>query len=292
MDVSSSDAFFVVILTSLYTLENQYSLLSAAHQHAVMSFEINPSNLIRICESIHWNQQYYGEDFGSIQLFRNGVSAQHNVPVQVVVPKRNPGEAKVLPMTEKSQAHWNNTTVNMKGDVSSRTSAEQQVELHATQYHSFATTVTLDALAQEHAWFENDAQIAIAILKMDTEGHEPQILQGATKLLQSNLVQNVLMEYRTTCHDAVFEILLEAGYVLVYDEPSTSRPRTMLSKAQSKTVIDRLHQTWAKSNETDKKYEDLWFRLETHQLPLLSSTKRNGTIRRMPQMAPEYNTHL
>ena len=118
----------------------------------------------------------------------------------------------------------------------------------------------------------------IVILKIDTEGHEPQILQGARNLLQDNIVHNVLMEYRTSCRDAVFEILLQNGYVLVYDEPSTNRPRTMLSQEQSKTVIDRIHQTWEKSNAKEDAYEDLWFRLASHRLP--TSTKASiGGIR-------------
>ena len=76
----------------------QYSLLSAAHGYDVVSFEINPANLIRVCESMHWNQLYSHDHlFGRIHLFRNGVSSVHGTPVQVVVPKRNPGEAKVLP---------------------------------------------------------------------------------------------------------------------------------------------------------------------------------------------------
>ncbi|KAG7344712.1 FkbM family methyltransferase [Nitzschia inconspicua] len=264
-----------------------YSLLSAARQHAVVAFEINPTNLIRLCESIQWNTNFYNtvnaeeimdptQFFGPIRLFRHGVSDQHNQTVQVVVPKRNPGEASVKAVSEKqSLFHRQQQQVLLQH--------EGPVGNVANQHPSFITTITLDQFASDHGWFVNSShpQVDIAILKIDTEGHEPYILQGATKLLQSHLIRNILLEYRTSCRDAIVQIVLEAGYVLVYDQPSDAmRGRTMLTKEASKGYIDKLHRSHslqdAKGNET--LYEDLWFRLASHKLP---PVKRDDAIPRL-----------
>jgi hypothetical protein len=266
-----------------------YSLLSAARQHAVVSFEINPSNLIRLCESIHWNQQYHlpetplqhpsGKDINQItslfpiRLFRNGVSNLHNETVQVVVPHHNPGEAQVKPIMEQPKHHHHEA---------------------ATLYHSVATTVTLDAFAREHGWF-TDATTAItspgvalpkmdiAILKIDTEGHERYILEGAEQLLRSGMVRNVLMEYRTSCRKAVVNLLLDAGYVLIYDPPQdmsmtlTKHPTaTMLTVEASRGYIDKIHRTHALADRhgNETKYEDLWFRRATNKLSSSSNINK------------------
>jgi hypothetical protein len=85
-----------------------------------------------------------------------------------------------------------------------------------------ATTVTLDDFAREHGWFAaadistpavSLPKVVIAILKIDTEGHEPYVLEGAKQLLKSGLVRNVLLEYRATCRKAVVSFLLDVGYV-------------------------------------------------------------------------------
>jgi hypothetical protein len=279
-----------------------YSLLSAAYSHPVISFEINPTNIIRICESIHWNQNYhhYHADeenynkngnnndnsttttsttkFGPIHIFRHGVSDKHNDTVKVIVPKRNPGEAMIRPIgknkNRENNSNTSTTTTTNAGEYSNEGD-------HATLYNSYATTVTLDGFAKEHGWFSQRRRPNIAVLKIDTEGHEPQILLGARKLLLSGTVSNVLLEYRSSCKSPVLQYLLEAGYVLVYDRPDdiVGRPRTMLSKDASKGYIERMHKDgrFLDKDGNDNKYEDLWFRLESKKLPSLPRTKTTTT---------------
>ncbi|KAG7339916.1 FkbM family methyltransferase [Nitzschia inconspicua] len=247
-----------------------YSLLSAARQHAVISFEINPSNLIRLCESIQWNSNLgmaKNKDpttfFGPIRLFRNGVSNQHNQSLQVVVPG-NPGEASIQDVSQN--------------DSNRRQQLESFANGTSANDPTFATTVTLDSFAIDHGWLpttttqNNKASnrvVDIAILKIDTEGHEPFILQGATKLLSSHLIRNILIEYRMICRDTVFEIILESGYVLVDDNRGdVKKGTTMLTKEASKSFIDELHNTLELRRNTSKPmFEDLWFRVESHKLP-------------------------
>ena len=79
---------------------------------------------------------------------------------------------------------------------------------------------------------------SISILKIDTEGHEPQIIEGSKRLLQSGLVKNVLMEYRpATCRSAVIDILLAAGYGIVYENVDR-QILTLLGRDASETYLD------------------------------------------------------
>jgi FkbM family methyltransferase len=254
-----------------------YSILSTVRQHAVVSFEINPTNLIRLCESIHWNQQHHHSrqnpqtmDYNQmtsslpIRLFRNGVSNRHNETVQVVVPKRNPGEALVQPVLDQPNQYQHHQA--------------------ATLYHSMTTTITLDDFAREHGWFTDGTptnnHVDIAILKIDTEGHEPYILEGAQQLLRSGMVRNVLMEYRTSCRMPVINYLLNAGYVLVYDPSQyvTTSPTTMLTVEASRGYIENLHRSHAltDNNGNETKYKDLWFRWAASKLHITTTNNNNN----------------
>ena len=71
------------------------------------------------------------------------------------------------------------------------------------------TTVTLDSLATQWGWIQQGTTTTtdhdnknesmkwkIVILKLDVEGKEPQIIEGARQLLQSGRVENILTEFR------------------------------------------------------------------------------------------------
>jgi hypothetical protein len=271
--VVSVSASSLPIVLDVGTNIGYYSILSAARRHAVVSFEINPSNLIRLCDSIRWNQQQTSSTTDvinqatttapfAIRIFRNAVSNRHNETVQVVVP-RNPGAGHIKPMKDQSN---------------------QQEQQATTSYSSVASTITLDEFAREHGWFtagttttpagSTTPMMNIAILKIDTEGHEPYVLEGAKKLLHSGMVRNVLLEYRTKCQQAVVSFLLDAGYVLVDDPPDveTMKPTTttMLTVEASREYIvemDRTARNWTNEVGTRIGYQDLWFRWATWKLP-------------------------
>ena len=54
--------------------------------------------------------------------------------------------------------------------------------------------VTLDDVAKELRWYD-EPKTQIAILKVDVEGYDPEVFEGAEELLSSGLVQNIFMEY-------------------------------------------------------------------------------------------------
>jgi FkbM family methyltransferase len=77
---------------------------------------------------------------------------------------------------------------------------------------------TLDVFAEEHGWFESRPNIAI--MKVDVERHEANVLVGAEKLLKAGIIQNIFTETsledpeRRHIEAAALELLVAAGYKL------------------------------------------------------------------------------
>jgi FkbM family methyltransferase len=207
-----------------------YTLLSAAWKHAVVTFEINPTNILRLCESL----SYGGQESHAVSIHRQGVSNVTGATVQVTLTS-NPGATGLVP-NKKFKPMSTNLT-------------------HQTEFP--VSTITLDDFAQQNRWFEQKPQIHVSLLKLDTEGHEPQILQGAQQFIQQKLARNILVEFRPSCHEAMIA-LLDAGYAIVDD----SKPRKrLMPRKEAITFLEeeaervRVKKSW--------EYSDLWLRLET-----------------------------
>ncbi len=54
----------------------------------------------------------------------------------------------------------------------------------------------------------------VGVLKIDVEGHEPQVLRGAARLLERGLVRDVIFEDHESYPDAATEMVESAGYKL------------------------------------------------------------------------------
>lgn len=236
-----------------------YTLLSATLGHSVIGFEINPANLMRVCESISLNMDQWhatttttsssndendngdkNHNLGKspVTFFQRGVSNLDDQTLHLVVPK-NPGEATL----------------------------EQTPSTAAADVAASVTTITLDTFAKEQGWLDgsNKSKPTIRLLKIDVEGHEPEIIQGARHLLKSGMVQNILTEYRDFGSDRTrqaFEVLLDAGYTLVHQGK-------LLSKSESQAFYRDLmrkrlhHESLRKTLKAYFKkhqfYLDLWF---------------------------------
>lgn len=220
-----------------------YTFLSAAWQHAVVTFEINPANILRICESLHLNTQ--NPQIGMnpsinhtmrVQLYQQGMSNVTGNSFRVAVPG-NPGATELPPSGASSVTR----------DTSRASAREFSV-----------TTITLDDFARDRGWFETRPYIAIA--KIDTEGHEPQILQGGLNVFKAHFVQNVLVEYRVITWEMVQRILLDQGYVVVEHDVRTKKI-TQLNRTESFHYMTELT---AKMTRRGKSFPfcDVWFRLE------------------------------
>jgi FkbM family methyltransferase len=80
--------------------------------------------------------------------------------------------------------------------------------------------ITLDTFAEERGWFQSTPNIAI--LKIDVERHEANVLMGAKKLMNSRIVQNVFTEVsledgsQKSVQKEALEVLIQAGYVTLF----------------------------------------------------------------------------
>lgn len=189
-----------------------YALYSAAFDttHAsrritVDSFEPNPLNLLRTCESLQlnqWNTNNNGtrrittddaaaaiaendnDDGPNIRLWQYGMSNQSDQTLHFVVPHRpfNPGG----------------------GQVVTRAVPGRSMPIRV---------MTLDDFGRAQGWWSS-----IEILKVDVERHEGHVLQGAHELLARHVVRHVFVEVGRDV-PAVFirqglQHLLSANYTL------------------------------------------------------------------------------
>ena len=249
------------------------------------AFEINPCNLIRLCESIQLNNDFYSgasvettsatKQQQSITIYQRGLSNENGVPLQVIVPK-NPGQAYMKRMNESSSSVAETVGNNNNNSTGGMLST----------HHAFTTTVTLDEFAVQHGWIvrgkadgtgssnsQNRMKVPqklirsgfhVAILKLDVEGKEPLIIEGAQHLLKSGLVTNILTEFRRLGRPPVqraIQTLLESGYTLVLDDDdagtanaATPKQRKLTQHQARKYIDDLTKQLRGKMTNVD-----LWF---------------------------------
>ena len=212
-----------------------YTLLSSVWNHYVITFEVNPANLIRLCESIAQN-----EFDDQVAVYRVGLSNTtgrlHGVTVG-----RNPGQVGLLDEQDKR-----NTLVadSFKGN-----------ETKSKTNQFTVTTMTLDDFVTQRGWYDRN-DISITLWKLDTEGHEPHILEGSRRFIQSRLAKNILLEFRPETRTAA-NLLLDAGYLIVDD--SSMGEKGLLTREASSQFLDSESIRIAKKKNF--KYADHWFRL-------------------------------
>ena len=200
-----------------------YTLLSAALGHDVISFEPNPANILRLCDSLRLNDS----NNSNVYIFQQAISDAEGEK-NLFVP-RNPGAATLKRLDE---------------------------HVEADKYHRAKTmVVTLDNFAQEQGWFDRP-NLQIALLKIDVEGKDPQDMLGAFRLLKSGIIKNVLTEGRRFGRPNIFDsfvTLFEAGFTL--KEPAvTMNGSTPKEHAQS--VVDYYQETFGKNS---MRTADLWW---------------------------------
>ena len=174
-----------------------FSLLSAASGAEVSTFEPNPNNYLRTCESMRLNGwlpcssatggclnpgEPNSEELNSnIHIYPYGVSDTEG-ELHFEVNGHNPGASKMI-------SYETNRTLVVR-------------------------VVSFDYLAKELGWLEDD----IAILKIDVEGEEVGVFRGAKELLHSRKVQNLFMEGTGKNRalkrrlKGIMALLLESGY--------------------------------------------------------------------------------
>jgi FkbM family methyltransferase len=187
------DQLFIDILTDAATRENgspptlrvvdvggnigYFTLRSAAVAaslrvpYELIAFEPNPVNIARFCESLWLNADTFfasSADTTTVDIYQQGVSDKAGILTFSLPTEGNPGTGTFKETGEDPTVPPQNISVT-----------------------------TLDDFARYRDWLpRHDAKppVDIHVLKIDVEGLEPAVIQGATALLQSGLVWNVIVE--------------------------------------------------------------------------------------------------
>jgi FkbM family methyltransferase len=159
-----------------------FSLVAAAHGATkVYSFEPNKQNTIRFCESLSLNG-YLQDDF--IIPVPKGVGNKEDTRELYSVAQGNPGSFSF-------QKPFKNAFVVGTMEIT-----------------------TLDVFAEEHGWF--DTKPSIPIFKLDVEHFEMEVMEGATRLLNSGIIESIAMELKPAhskkVKSKICSLLLGAGY--------------------------------------------------------------------------------
>jgi FkbM family methyltransferase len=194
---------------------------------------------MRVCESLSLNRW---ADNGHVHLYQRAVSRQSGDHLQIPIPN-NPGAASIREIVEKGNMGRKRTTKTTTRSVAT-------------------TTLALDDLARENGWLDDNSTVYIVLLKLDVEGAEPLVVEGAKALLKSGIVQNILTEAKNLGGAAMKQsmaTILDAGYRIVRDDNLRNIRR--LSLEESIKYLKYLEKHPGASGGLYN-YDDLWFQLE------------------------------
>lgn len=222
-----------------------FSLLAATQGAEVTTFEPNPHNNLRACESMRLNgwlpcsssnggclkpHQANEDEFhhSNIHIYPYGISEKEG-NLFFEHDDFNPGKARVV------DYQWNQTTA--------------------------LRVVSLDYMAKELGWLDSD----ISILKVDVEGEELGVFLGAKELLRSKRVLNLFMEGggRAPAVQKRFKIVLallvDSGYK-VYKIGGYRGPEYPIDTAPDGTnLVDYYYEQCMVSGKKSKQC-NLWWR--------------------------------
>jgi len=158
-----------------------FSLVARAHGHTVAAFDPNPVMHVRVCESLALNS--WDKDY-SVQTYQYGLGSEE--AVLQLTTGLNPGG---------SSFHTN--------------------RLAKKHRKSFPVDVIkLDSVAEQEGWLRPNAH-TIHLWKVDVEGFENNVFGGATNILASGKVVNILMENSsldTNDVNSVLKLIYNNGY--------------------------------------------------------------------------------
>lgn len=162
-----------------------FTLVAAGFGQNVLSFEPNPANVLRCCQSLQLNGW---SDNGRVSIFRNGVTDKSNGEMVLEWPEGKPGEAK---LRQKKRGE-----TFAEGDNKAMT-----------------PLVALDSFAESRGWFEKSNDVSVIILKIDVESHEIEVLDGAKRLLSSGIVKNVYVEFWKSTGPKIVDRMIDFGFM-------------------------------------------------------------------------------
>ena len=229
-----------------------YSLLSASLGAKVDVFEPNPANYLRTCESICVND-WVDEpcpQFGALALEDSVKSGRLNIfPVGV-------GAKEGMVSFDT-------------GDKLAHNPGQGKVTRHesSTGSHNKIRLITLDSVANELGWFGSD----IAILKIDVEGLEKDVILGAKHLLGTRRVQNIFLEGNfgifggDTDFKEMVNILTTSGYGIHKMGGYLGPKNDVRIPSTGENVADSLSFECKGGSQKPRKQCNMWWKLSTRQ---------------------------
>lgn len=159
-----------------------FTLLSRSYGHDVTAFDPNPIMHTRVCESLQVNREQngWGDDGDAVvQSFACGLGATEGM-LNLTLGK-NPGG---------SSFH------------------EERLQKRNRKYMS-VPVVRLDTIAEQEGWLGDDSsqQRPIHLIKIDVEGFEAPVVAGASRLLHSGTIRNIILESSTTDLRTVVDLM-------------------------------------------------------------------------------------
>jgi len=191
-----------------------FSLLAASHGATkVYTFEPNPANLVRLCESLSlndWLRDDRSKD--TVMPIAKGVGDKVSTQKLYRSDENNPGSYSFSKERAVEQFKKGNnkekrryTTEEKQKYLDTEAGVVGEIDL-----------ITLDSFAESRGWFESKP--SIAFFKLDVEGFEMPIIQGAKKLFKSRLVELFDMEMKPNTpikeKHAMLEVIFNSGYEL------------------------------------------------------------------------------
>ena len=230
-----------------------FSLLAASHGAEVFAFEPNVINMVRFCESQIINGwSLVGENQESsnrIHSYLKGVGREHGTSLNMYAPDiKNPGSHTFI--EDLANDHF--TKRNAVGNLKKLDGGALPI-------------VTLDALAKDQGWLAKNSSIKVVLMKMDIEGMEHVALSGSKELLQSNIIENILMEFNADSQRTVWislmSSLLDSGYKLykVGDHRGPTKPYQSNS-GSAEDVIDDITRKFGLEGGSNV---NAWFKLKS-----------------------------
>jgi FkbM family methyltransferase len=199
----------------------------------VWCFEPNPE----VYEELSENIRTWQETLGWNQIYAKKIALSNQTGVGVLsVPKRNREEASLIPHTDVR-------------------------DIQGNESNSKIYTVSLARLDE----ILKNSEL-IGVLKIDVEGHELEVLQGATELITKQQIRDIIFEDHSGYPSPVSQFLEEHGYTVfriwkgfwrpVLEPPTKKRvhqwepPSYLATKDISRTIERLKKRGWSSLQST------------------------------------------
>lgn len=145
----------------------------------VMAFEPHPG----LCEELRTNVRAWGDSYGRVEVYQTALSERAGMARLGMPPTfaENRGLSRVLPSGEGGAA---------------------------------ATSFRVELRRLDDIFDGSDDDGPIALMKIDVEGHELEVLKGAQRLLGSKAIRNIVFEDFGGGESASMRLLQASGYTI------------------------------------------------------------------------------